>query len=60
VDRRELWTVTLGIHQLNDLNGSPETVLMAGCVVITLPVVVAFAFAQRFLVDGLASGGVKE
>lgn len=60
VDRRELWTVTLGIQQLNDLNGSPETVLMAGCVVITLPVVVAFAFAQRFLVDGLASGGVKE
>jgi multiple sugar transport system permease protein len=60
VDRRELWTVTLGIRQLSDLNGSPETVLMAGCVVITLPVVVAFAFAQRFLVDGLASGGVKE
>jgi multiple sugar transport system permease protein len=60
VDRRDLWTVTLGIRQLSDLNGSPETVLMAGCVVITIPVVVAFAFAQRFLVDGLASGGVKE
>jgi multiple sugar transport system permease protein len=60
VDRRDLWTVTLGIRQLSDLNGSPETVLMAGCVVITLPVVAAFAFAQRFLVDGLASGGVKE
>ena len=60
VERRDLWTVTLGIQQLNDLNGSPETVLMAGCVVITLPVVLAFAFAQRFLVDGLASGGVKE
>jgi multiple sugar transport system permease protein len=60
IDRRDLWTVTLGIRQLNDLNGSPETVLMAGCVVITLPVVAAFAFAQKFLVDGLASGGVKE
>jgi len=60
VERRDLWTVTLGIQQLNDLNGSPETVLMAGCVVITLPVVLAFVFAQRFLVDGLASGGVKE
>lgn len=60
VDRRDLWTVTLGIQQLNDLNGSPETVLMAGCVVITVPVVVAFAFAQRLLVEGLTSGGVKE
>jgi multiple sugar transport system permease protein len=33
--------------------------LMAGAVIITIPVVVLFGFAQKFLVEGLVSGAVK-
>lgn len=59
VEDRDSWTVTLGINQLEAVGGTPTTVLMAGCVVITVPVIVVFAFAQRFLTEGLATGAVK-
>jgi multiple sugar transport system permease protein len=60
VEDRDSWTVALGINQLEANVGTPTTVLMAGCVVITIPVVVAFSLVQRFLTEGLTSGSVKD
>jgi multiple sugar transport system permease protein len=58
VQDRALWTAPLGISQLSDFN-VPVTVLLAGSIAITVPVVVLFFFAQRYLVDGLTSGAEK-
>jgi len=33
--------------------------ILAGSVIITLPVVILFGFTQRYLIDGLTAGGVK-
>ncbi len=33
--------------------------LMAGSVVISLPIIVFFFLAERFLTEGLTAGGVK-
>jgi multiple sugar transport system permease protein len=54
----ELWTMPLGLQQL-DSQEVPKTVLMAGAVIISLPVIVLFFLAERFLVEGLTAGGVK-
>lgn len=54
----ELWTLPLGLQQL-DSQEIPRTVLMAGAVVISLPVILIFFVAERFLVEGLTAGSVK-
>jgi multiple sugar transport system permease protein len=55
---QDLWTLPLGLQAL-DTQEVPKTVLMAGAVIISLPVVVLFFFAERFLVQGLTAGSVK-
>jgi multiple sugar transport system permease protein len=57
-DSRPLWTLSLGLQQL-DTAEVPNTVLMAGSVIISLPIIVFFFLAERFLTEGLTAGGVK-
>lgn len=54
----ENWTLSLGVQQL-DTQEIPRTWLMAGSVIITLPIVVLFFFFERFLTKGLTAGAVK-
>jgi multiple sugar transport system permease protein len=59
VERRDRWTVSLGLAQLSGSVEVPTTVLMAGSVVITLPVVLLFFLTERLLSQGLTSGAEK-
>ncbi len=59
VDRREQWTVSLGLSQLSGSVEVSTTVLMAGSVVITIPIVVLFFLTERLLTEGLTSGAEK-
>lgn len=58
VQDRELWTAPLGLSQLTDFQ-VPVTVLLAGSIAVTAPVIVIFFLAQRYLVAGLTSGADK-
>ncbi|MDH3308257.1 MAG: carbohydrate ABC transporter permease [Acidimicrobiia bacterium] len=58
VDSPVKWTLPLGLQQLNSTE-VPMTALMAGSVIITIPVIALFFAAEKFLTEGLASGGVK-
>lgn len=58
VQKRDLWTAPLGIAQLTEIS-VPVTVLLAGSVVVTVPVVVLFFIFQRFLISGLTVGAEK-
>jgi len=58
LEKRDLWTLSLGVQQLDDQE-VPKTVLMAGSVIISLPVIFLFFIAERFLTEGLTAGGVK-
>lgn len=53
------WTVSLGLQQLAGGVEVSKTVLMAGSVVLTLPVVLLFFAAERLLTEGLTSGADK-
>jgi multiple sugar transport system permease protein len=59
VERRDRWTVSLGLSQLSGSIEVPTTVLMAGSVVITIPVILLFFLAERALVEGLTAGAEK-
>ncbi len=52
------WTLPLGLRML-DSQEVPRTYLMAGSVIITVPIIVLFFFFERFLTRGLTAGAVK-
>ena len=58
LENRDLWTLSLGVEQLNTQE-VPKTVLMAGSVIISIPVIFLFFIAEKFLTEGLTAGGVK-
>lgn len=59
VEKRDSWTVSLGLSQLAGSIEIPTTVLMAGSVVLTLPIVVVFFASERLLTEGLTAGAEK-
>ena len=59
VEKRETWTVSLGLSQLAGSIEVPTTVLMAGAVILTVPIVIVFFVSERFLVGGLTAGAEK-
>jgi multiple sugar transport system permease protein len=59
VENRSRWTVSLGLSQLAGSIEIPTTVLMAGSVVLTLPIVVLFFASERLLAEGLTAGADK-
>ena len=52
-------TVPLGINYLITSDVLPWGTLMAGAVISSLPVVILYFLAQRFMVGGVTSGSVK-
>jgi multiple sugar transport system permease protein len=59
VEKRDSWTVSLGLSQLAGSIEVPTTVLMAGSVILTVPIIVLFFLTERFLVEGLTAGAEK-
>ncbi|MFC4554231.1 carbohydrate ABC transporter permease [Georgenia faecalis] len=59
IERRDSWTVSLGLSQLAGSIEVPTTVLMAGSVILTLPIVILFFASERLLVGGLTAGAEK-
>jgi multiple sugar transport system permease protein len=59
VERRDNWTVSLGLSQLAGSIEVPTTILMAGSVILTLPIIVLFFFSERWLTGGLTAGAEK-
>lgn len=59
VEDRNHWTVSLGLAQLSGSINIPTTVLMAGSVILTLPIIVLFFLTERLLTEGLTAGAEK-
>jgi multiple sugar transport system permease protein len=56
---RNLWTVSLGLSQLAGGLEVSKTVLMAGSVLLTVPIIVLYGLTERALTEGLTSGAEK-
>ncbi len=56
----DMWTVPVGLKSLIGKYDVKWGVLMAGGILALLPTAVMFAVMQRFVVEGLTAGAVKE
>jgi multiple sugar transport system permease protein len=59
VENRARWTVSLGLSQLAGSIEVPTTVLMAGSVILTVPIIILFFLSERWLAGGLTAGAEK-
>ncbi len=59
IDKRESWTVSLGLSQLSGSIEVGTTSLMAGSVILTMPIIVLFFATERLLTGGLTAGAEK-
>jgi ABC-type glycerol-3-phosphate transport system permease component len=60
LQRESLRTLVVGITLFKSRYSLNVPVIMAGLVLVTLPMVILYIFGQRRLVDGLLAGSVKE
>ncbi|WP_332446072.1 carbohydrate ABC transporter permease [Sphaerochaeta sp.] len=60
INTSNLWTVPVGLKSLIGKYDVKWGVLMAGGVCALLPTAIMFAFMQKFVVEGLTAGAVKE
>jgi multiple sugar transport system permease protein len=59
IENRDHWTVSLGLAQLSGSIDVPTTTLMAGSVILTMPILVLFFLTERLLTEGLTAGAEK-
>ena len=59
LDSPEIFTLSRGMVSLNSQE-VPRQFLMAGAVIVTVPIMVLFFWFEKYLVGGLTAGGVKE
>lgn len=54
-----LYTLPLALAKFNEMSGVQWTVLMAGSVIMILPMLIVFMFGQRLFIKGIMLGAVK-
>jgi len=59
LDQPDNWTLPLGLQQLTKAQEVDVSYLMAGSLVITVPVIVIYLVLERFVTTGLTAGAVK-
>jgi len=58
--KSNLWTINVTLKSMIGRVNVEWGLLMAGGIIALLPTIVVFAFVQRYVVDGLTAGSVKE
>jgi len=60
ISSEELYTLPVGLAQLQMKNTSNEAQIMAGTVLTALPMILVFLFMQRRFIEGMTAGALKE
>jgi multiple sugar transport system permease protein len=56
---KEKMTLTIGLQAFNSVHASEWGLLMAASVMMTVPVIMLFFFAQRYFIEGITLTGLK-
>lgn len=59
VNSQELFTLPVGLAYFQSLHTTDWTLLMAGSLMMLLPILIVFIFCQRFFVEGIKLTGIK-
>ena len=57
--KEKLYTVTLGLTQFQSQYSAKWNLLLTGGVLSILPLIIVFIFAQRYIIEGSISSGIK-
>ncbi|MCY1151868.1 MAG: carbohydrate ABC transporter permease [Sphaerochaetaceae bacterium] len=57
--KESLYTVTLGLTQFQSQYSAKWNLLLTGSVLSILPLVIVFIFAQKYIIEGSISSGIK-
>jgi ABC-type glycerol-3-phosphate transport system permease component len=60
INSEKLFTLPVGLAQLQMKNTSNEAQIMAGTVLTALPMILVFLFMQRQFIEGMTAGALKE
>jgi len=60
LNSEKLFTLPVGLAQLQMKNTSNEAQIMAGTVLTALPMILVFLFMQRQFIEGMTAGALKE
>lgn len=56
---QRLYPLSLGLFQLQTMLGTNYAMMMAGSIMMTIPVIAVFFFAQKYFVQGITLTGMK-
>ncbi|OEF98983.1 ABC transporter permease [Vulcanibacillus modesticaldus] len=59
MNNEEMYTLPIGLQQFVNQFNTDWHYMSAGAIIVTIPVLVLFFFAQKYLVSGLTTGGTK-
>jgi len=54
-----LYTLAVGLQQLSSTRAAAWPLLMGGSLLMSLPIIVLFFFAQKTFIEGVSTGGLK-
>ncbi len=57
--REKMYTLPVALANLNGQHATEYALLMAGAVVVVIPVVIVFLFAQKYVIRGITTTGLK-
>lgn len=60
ISSSKLWTIPVGLKSMIGKYSVPWGTLMAGGVMAMLPTTIMFVFMQKYIVEGMTAGSVKE
>jgi multiple sugar transport system permease protein len=55
----KMYTLPVALAMLNGEHNSEWALLMAGAMLVTLPMLAIFLWLQRFFIEGIAHTGIK-
>ena len=55
----DIYTLPVALAAFQEIDGVHWTLLMAGSMLMIIPMLVVFVFGQRFFVEGITLGAVK-
>jgi multiple sugar transport system permease protein len=58
--REEMYTLPVALANLNGQHNTEYALLMAGAVIVIVPVLAVFLMGQKFIIQGIATSGLKE
>jgi multiple sugar transport system permease protein len=57
--KQEMYTLPVALANLSGQHATEYGLLMAGAVVVVIPVIIVFLIAQRYIIEGISTTGLK-